>query len=468
MKRLGKSAFFVVAVLIFVLAYTAFFGVYSQNGDFTNTHIKGAKDIRWGIDIRGGVEATFAPANDYKATEQEMRSAKSIIEVRLIGQNITDYELYTDVVNNRIIVRFPWKSDETDFDPETAINELAATAELTFHYGSEYDTQMDENDQPYAVPSGETILVGEDIKSAQVMTNTQTLEYMVQLELQGEGPEKFSKATTELAPTQGTISIWMDETMISAPTVQSAITDGIATITGSFTAEEADDLATKINAGAIPFKLETQDFGSISPTMGSSSLNAMLLAGVIALILIMILVCVLYRLPGAVASISLLGHTAALIVGISGYFPTFNSFTMTLSGIAGIILSIGMGVDANIITIERVRDELETGKTLDGAIEAGSANSFSAIFDGNITVLIVAAVLMGVFGPPEGFFAVLMKPFTFMFGTTTTGAIYSFGYTLFIGIICNFVFGVFASRTMLRAVAKFKFLRNKKLYGGEN
>ena len=133
---------------------------------------------------------------------------------------------------------------------------------------------------------------------------------------------------------------------------------------------------------------------------------------------------------------------------------------------AGIILSIGMGVDANIITAERIKEEIRAGKTIDGAIEKGSQNSFWAIFDGNITVMIVAIVLMGVFGPPSGIWSTVLKPFLFWAPVSTTGAVYSFGYTLFAGIIFNFVMGVTASRLMLKSVSRFKFLRKPWLLGG--
>ena len=158
MRRGKKPVFFVVLILIAALVYTSLFGIYGQNGDFKVTYIKGAGDIRWGIDIRGGVEATFSPAGGVTASSTELESAKQIIETRMVSQNITDYELYTDEANNRIIVRFPWKSDETDFDPEKAISELSATAMLTFREGGEYET-MDygENGQPvYKTPKGVT------------------------------------------------------------------------------------------------------------------------------------------------------------------------------------------------------------------------------------------------------------------------------------------------------------------------
>ncbi|MBQ9994706.1 MAG: protein translocase subunit SecD, partial [Clostridia bacterium] len=130
------------------------------------------------------------------------------------------------------------------------------------------------------------------------------------------------------------------------------------------------------------------------------------------------------------------------------------------------ILSIGMGVDANIITAERIKEEMHKGKTIDGAIDAGNANSISSIVDGNVTNIIVAVILMGVFGPPSSLWSKILYVFTWMFPTATTGAIYSFGYTLLTGVIFNFVMGVFATRVMLKALSGMKIFRHRWLYGG--
>ena len=216
--------------------------------------------------------------------------------------------------------------------------------------------------------------------------------------------------------------------------------------------------ASKINAGALPFQLETSNYGTISATLGENSLVAMAYAGVIAFIIIAIIMILFYRLPGFVAVISLLGQMGLAIAAVSGYFPVFSSFTMTLPGIAGLILSIGMGVDCNVITAERIKEELKAGRTLDGALERGTKNSLSAIVDGNMTVIIVSIILMLVFGPAN--------ILSIIFGESTTGTIYSFGYTLLVGVIANFIMGVFCTRIMLRSVAGFKFLRKKWLFGG--
>lgn len=466
MKRVKKPVFFVVTLLILALVYTSLFGVYGQKGDFKQTYIKGAGDIRWGIDIRGGVEATFSPADGVEATSTELEAAKQIIETRMVSNNITDYELYTDPTNNRIIVRFPWKSDEEDFDPEAAIDELAATAQLTFREGKEYEDAeyADDGSVVYKTPTGTTaeniILEGSDVVSAEpAMTqdeSTGEYKYIVSLKFSEEGKEKFAEATSELVGE--TISIWMDDVMISYPTVEEAITNGECSISGNFTSEEATQLASKIQAGALPFALQVSSFSSMPPTLGTQALNAMMLAGILAFVVISVLMIVLFRLPGVVAVISLAGQVGLCMAAISGYFPFLNSYTTTLPGLAGIVLSIGMGVDANVISASRIREELRNGKSLDGALKLGFSESFWAIFDGNITTLIVAVMLMGVFGPSN--------ILSIIFGESTTGAIFSFGFTLLVGIIGNFIMGMTATRLMTLSLAGFKGLHKKWLFGG--
>lgn len=451
MKRTKKPVFFIVFVIILALAYTSIFGIYGENGDFTITYIKGINDIRWGIDIKGGVEAVFAPAEGVDATDTEMEAVKSILDLRLVSQNVTDYEIYPDYTNDRITVRFPWKSDETNYNPDEAIKELAATAELSFYAGTE--------------KTGDPILTGKNVKRAYtsyIQTDSSgKYEHVVNLEFDNEGVQAFAAATAANVGKQ--ISIWMDEELISAPSVSKEIPDGNCYISGGgsdgFSAAEAAKLANTINAGALPFGLTVESYGTISPSLGNSALEAMGIAAIVALCFIFAFMLIMYRLPGFIAFIALLGQMAIAIMAVSGYFPVFPSFTMTIPGIAGLILSIGMGVDANIITAERIKDELWTGKTLDGCITNGTKGSFAAIFDGNITVIIVAVILILVFGPANILSAI--------FGVSTTGLIYAFGYTLLVGVIANFIMGVGASRLMLRSISGFKFLRNKRLYGGK-
>ena len=245
-------------------------------------------------------------------------------------------------------------------------------------------------------------------------------------------------------------------------------------------AEDAKSLADKINAGSLPFALTIDDtIRVINPTLGEASLSVMLLAGIIAFAAIVIIMIAKYRVPGFVACIALLGQIAGMLACTSGFFNGVDSFTLTIPGIAGIILSIGMGVDANVLTSEFIREELRhNNKTIDGAIDAGYAHAFSAIFDGNVTNIIVAILLMGIFGPSDGLWAKIFYPILWVYNHTIglipglsvansiTGSIYSFGYTLLIGVIFNFVVVVFASRVMLKGISRFKFLRKPTLYGG--
>ena len=453
MNKKGKSwPLFVVAILIVVFSLTAIFGVSYQYGDTKNIYIKGASDIRFGIDIRGGVDVTFMPAGDVDATPEQMTAAKTVIEDRLVGLGITDYESYVDSNKDRIIVRFPWKTGEADFNPQTAIDEIGTTAKMVFRKGS--------------TATGEEILSGDDVTSANAAYN-ETEGWVVQLKFNSTGAAAFADATTELAANNGTISIWLDDENISTATVNEAITGGEAIIKGNFDQDSASSLANQINSGALPFALSAESYSTISPSLGAKSLEVMVLAGIIAFALVAVMMIVRYRLPGTIATISLFGQVAATLAVVSGYFTAFPGSTLTLPGIAGIILGIGMGVDANVITAERIKEELAKNKTLPAAVKSGFKMGLTPIIDGNVTIVIVAAILMGAFGPTDGFWAKVFNPIFFWFGPSTAGTVYSFGFTLLTSVLLNFVFGVWATRVMIRGAVHCKALRNPWLYGGK-
>ena len=453
MNKKGKSwPLFVVAILIVVFSLTAIFGVSYQYGDTKNIYIKGASDIRFGIDIRGGVDVTFMPAGDVDATPEQMTAAKTVIEDRLVGLGITDYESYVDSNKDRIIVRFPWKTGEADFNPQTAIDEIGTTAKMVFRKGSTAD--------------GEEILSGDDVTSANAAYN-ETEGWVVQLKFNSAGAAAFADATTEQAANNGTISIWLDDENISTATVNEAITGGEAIIKGNFDQDSASTLANQINSGALPFALSAESYSTISPSLGAKSLEVMVLAGIIAFALVAVMMIVRYRLPGTIATISLFGQVVATLAVVSGYFTVFPGSTLTLPGIAGIILGIGMGVDANVITAERIKEELAKNKTLPAAVKSGFKMGLTPIIDGNVTIVIVAAILMGAFGPTDGFWAKVFNPIFFWFGPSTAGTVYSFGFTLLTSVLLNFVFGVWATRVMIRGAVHCKALRNPWLYGGK-
>lgn len=458
-KRTGKPVFFVVLILILALTYTAFFGIENYYGDTRKVYFKGANDIRWGIDIRGGVEAVFSPDKaEVDITDDDMDAAKAIIETRLVNKNITDYEVYTDTDNHQIIVRFPWAADESDFDAAAAVQELGETALLTFC--------RNEDKEDVILSGAEDI----DRAVAGVSQTESGNEYVVYLYFTDSGKAKFDTAKRELVNQK--ISIWMDDQEISAPTVSESVLQGESNntyINGMANADEAKELADKINAGSLPFALTVDDskLQIISPSLGSDALKVMLIAGSVAFGIVCLLMILRYRLNGVVTSIALLGQLAGTIACISGFFPNTDSFTLTIPGIAGIILSIGVGVDCNVIASERIRDEFKKGKTIDGAIDSGFKNALSAIVDGNVTIVIVSLVLMGAFGTPDSFIAKIFSPIMSLLGSSITGSIYSFGYTLLVGVIFNFIMGLLASKLMLKSVSQLKFLRNPWLYGGK-
>ncbi len=455
MKKIKKPVFFIVFIFIAVFTCSTLTGFTTQYGDIVTTRINGVKDIRLGIDIQGGVDVTFTTEDGVDATEDQLASVMEVMKVRLTSLNITDSEVYVDNDKDRVIVRFPWQSGETSFDPEAAVKELGETAMLRFIEGTEYNMDM-------------VIAEGVDIASAYVSRqqnqNTGADDYVVALEFSEEGSQKFADATSRLYQSGGSISIWMDDTCVNTANVSAHITDGRAVISGNYDYEGAKSLADKINSGALPFNLVTESFKTISPTLGSGALYTMVLSGIIAFAFISVYMIVLYRLPGVVAVIALTGQIAGMLAAVSGYFGFMDSSTLTIPGIAGIILSVGMGVDANIITFERIKEEINSGKKVEKALESGYDRAFTAIFDGNITVIIVAVVLMGAFGVPSSVFSKALSWLFFMFGASAEGTIYSFGFTLMTGVILNFVMGVFASKLMLGSLSKFKPFKDKKFY----
>lgn len=421
-----KLTFFIVAALILIVAALAVFGL-TING---KTYIKSARDIRFGIDIKGGVSATFKPADEnIKPTADQLEAAKTIIETRLDGKNILDRNVTVDTGSGDILVEFPWSSEEKDYDPAAAIKELGETAELSF-----WLVNVDSSTNAVTKAEDKPILTGARVSNCE--PGYLDGKYIVSLEFDSEGKDLFAAATQKNVGK--VIGIYMDETLINTATVQTAITDGNAQISGSFTASEAKDLAAKIKAGALPFSLTSTNFSSISATLGEGALKIMLDAGIIAAIIICLFMLIYYKLPGLAACIN-------LILQISGQLLIFSSLglTMTLPGIAGIILAIGMSVDSNIIISETIKDELRNNKTIKGAVASGFSRAFSAVLDCNITTGIVAILLL-IFG---------------------TGSMLSFGYTLLIGIIMNFCLGIISTKLMLTSLTYFDGLSKPWLYG---
>lgn len=407
----NKRNIWIVLCVIAVFLYTAIFGLGSE--------IKGAMDMRFGIDIRGGVEAVFEPEGVTETPSvQDLDAARTVIENRLDAQNILDREVTVDKEHGNIIVRFPWKSDEKEFNPESAIAELGETAKLTFRDAD-----------------GNVLVEGKNVADSSVVKNQQTGEYEVSLQFDKTGAEDFADATEKLVGQS--MGIYMDEERISNPMVKEAIKGGEAVINGMSSQEEADSLSEKINAGALPFSLKTTNYNTISPTLGSGALKAMTTAAAVAFILVCLFMILYYRLPGTIACLALIFQMSLQVLVLS-----VPQYTLTLPGIAGLILSLGMAVDANVIISERIGEELQKGTSIRSAVRRGYKNAFSSVLDGNVTTAAVAVILM-------------------FFGS---GTMLSFGYTLLTGVLINLVAGVWLSRVMLSSVILYPGFQKLKLF----
>jgi preprotein translocase subunit SecD len=426
MKGNNGVKFFLVIAIIAILTWIAAAG--PTIGGFK---IKGLWDMNTGVDIRGGVTATLSAPEGLTPTADEMSAQKSKIRKRLDGKGIFDATITPEINNTRLAIEIPWAQGEKDFDAQKLIEDTIKTALLTFRYVDETKKNEDGTYQPV----GEIILQGTDVTKAGVDPQTND----VTLELSAEGGKKFGEATTKLAATQGIIGIFMDDTQISAPGVRNGpIIGRNAVIQGQGNATEAGELAGLINAGALPFKLEVLSVDSISPTLGTAAYDISMISMGVAIILVWVFMLLYYRLMGLLANVALLAHTVIQLL-----FLSWLGITVTLPGIAGIILTIGMGVDANIIIFERIKEELRNGKTLRAAIDVGFKRAFTAVLDANMTTLIAAAVL-------------------YYFGS---GAIQSFAVTLGLGVALSFLTAVVVSRIMLKSVSDLNIAKHPWLYG---
>jgi protein-export SecD/SecF family membrane protein len=355
--RGGKNA---VVLLVLVLAIAAT-GVYvgKINPSFVKDHMK------LGLDLKGGVHMVYQGVDSEvgTVTPEALEKTKAVIENRINKLGVSEPVVQTDPANKRIIIEIADLQDT-----EKAKELVGKTAVLQFKG-----------------PDGSIVLDGKDIESAGV-TSQSGQGYEVSLKLKGEGPKKFADATTKFLNQQ--IAITLDGEIISNPNVQSPITNGQAVITGNFTVEGAKQLADLINGGALPVKLNLTENRVVSATLGADSLAKSAKAGMIGLAAVVVFMLAIYRIPGVLANIAL----AIYVMLTFGFLLAINA-VFTLPGLAGILLSIGMAVDGNIIIFERIKEELGKGKGMRSGVDAGFHRALAAIVDGQVTTALAGAVL---------------------------------------------------------------------------
>ena len=376
--------------------------------------------VKLGLDLKGGVYAVLEAAPEKEGDVIDNETMNSLIEVldrRINGIGVAE-SVVQKAGNNRVIIELPGISDTTE-----AINMIGKTALLEFKI-------MDENGN-----LGPTLLTGGALKKAQVGYGNLG-EPQINFEMKPEGAIEFARITRENVGKQ--LAIVLDGKVQTAPVIRTEIPGGTGSISGNYTVEEAKRTATLLNSGALPIKAEIVETRTVGASLGDESIAASMVAGKVAMALIGIFMLVFYRFPGIVADIALVCFgiiTFALL--------QFIGATLTLPGIAGLILSAGMAVDANVIIFERIKEELGFGNTIRGAINAGFSKGFVAIFDSNLTTLIITGIL-------------------FIFGT---GPVKGFAVTLTIGTVASMFTAIVMTKVLLMVFVEVFHINNPKLFG---
>lgn len=406
MKRKSVIGLILTLVIITASIYTAVVGIGPKK-------IGSGSGINLGLDLSGGVSITYETVKE-NPSKTEMADTKYKMQQRISGSGYTEGEVSMEG-NRRINVDIPNVSD-----PDKILSELGKPGNLTF---------LDENQK--------IVLSGQDIKNATVEQDTSSIaaDYLVKLELNDEGAKKFEKATTDNVGKR--IMIVYNGQTVSAPRVTQGISGGTAVITGMADHEEADKLASYIRIGALPLELRELRSNVVGAKMGQDAIKTSVKAGIIGIILVFLFMIFFYRLPGLVSVITLSFYAALTLVIIN-----LTGITLTLPGIAGIILSIGMAVDANVIIFSRIKEELGHDRSLLFSVKSGFKKATSAIVDGNVTTLIAAFVL-------------------YIMGT---GTIQGFAVTLALGIVISMFTALVISRILLVSVVRLG-LNNKSIYG---
>lgn len=390
-------------VLVVFIALLALFGYTAVYG-WGETKSGSGSDIKLGLDLEGGVSITYQVVGEENPSAADMSDTVYKLQRRVEGYS-TEAHAYQEG-SNRISIEIPGVENANEI-----LEELGRPGSLEF-----YDI------------NGELVLQGTDVVDAQAASRQNdmgNMDYEVRLTLTDEGAEKFSEATAAAAPNHDPIYIVYDGAIISWPAVQQQITDGNCVITNMESFEAAENLASTIRIGGLTLTLEELRSNVVGAQLGSDAIRTALLAGAVGFAIIAVFMIAVYFVPG-LAAVLALGMYVELVVILLGSF----NITLTLPGIAGIILGIGMAVDANVIIFARIREELATGKTVVSSVKIGFNKALSAIIDGNITTLIAAIVL----------------------GLRGTGAIKGFAQTLALGIILSMFTAVFITRIILNAL----------------
>ena len=423
MKKARRNAVLYLLIFLAIAAGAVYAIMYGIGRERTGR----AAEIPLGLDLQGGVSVTYQ-IEEKDATDAEIATTIDKLQKR-VDTYSPDGEVYK-AGSNRITVEIPL--DTSKYDPNEILDSLGRPGKLEF-----IDTTnmtLKSNGQEYVAA-----LTGSDVENANAARYTNNTtgidQFIVQLQFNDEGAVKFSDVTG--ANVGNVVYIVYDDVVVSSPVVNAQISGGSAQIEGSFTYEEADELASTIKIGALPLTLTELSSQVVGAKLGSDALRTSLIAGAIGLGFIFLIMIFVFRFPGFIASLALACYTIMEL-----FFLNTLHITLTLPGIAGIILSIGMAVDANVIIFTRIREEIAGGKTVKSAVKDGFDKALSAIIDGNITTIIAGIVLL------------LMG----------TGTVKGFARTLILGIVLSMISALFITKLLLNIFVNLG-VTNKKLYG---
>ena len=377
------------------------------------------KNIKLGLDLAGGVSITYEAVGD-TPSQTEMEDTRNMMQKRAEVYSTESSVVIGD--GGRITIDIPGVANADE-----VLASLGKEGSLDFV--AQDDMSFEDNDQTKPKYT-KTVCTGKDVKTAEATTQqnevTKKKEYVVSLKFKSKGTKSFANATAAAAPSNKVIYIVYDGKVISSPAVQSEISNGEAVISGSFkTYDSAEELASMIRIGALPVELKEVQSQVVGAQLGQDAIQSSLLAGAIGFALVVLFMIVFYRLPGLAASIALVFYLVVMLVGLNAL-----DITLTLPGVAGIILNIGMAVDANVIIFTRIKEELAKGKTVQSSIKLGFDKALSAIIDGNVTTLIAAFVLY----------------------IKGSGTVKGFATTLAIGIILSMFTALYITKILLKAM----------------
>ncbi|MGH4137459.1 protein translocase subunit SecD [Clostridium sp.] len=408
MKKKKSTILFLASVLVVgILAYTGFKGVTIGSyrfKPFTET-------INKGLDLQGGI-SVLEEVQGGKVDSKTLDRAIELISMRVNKMGVSE-TLVAKEGNNRIRIEIPGM-----FDSKVVLDTVAKSGELTF-----------------VGPDKVTILTGIDVKDANASIG-QDNKPVINLELNESGKKKFAIATQKFLGKP--ITIYMDKDELTSPTVQAVISDGKAEISGSKDLAEATRQSQIIKSGALPVTLKALSVKTVGATLGKSALPLSMKAGAIGILFILIFMLLYYRAPGMIADVSLILY----VVLVLGAFSAINA-TLTLAGIAGFLLTVGMAVDANVLIFERIKEELKTGKSIKSSVDAGFHRALSSILDSNITTIIAALVLY----------------------TIGTGAVKGFALTLMIGIVISVFTALTSTKFLLKLAVEMGLLNKTSHFG---